>query len=899
MVRTFISVLLVSFGIITGNAQEVEFTLDAKGITSLKASGAGADGHNFVNPDGQRGTLRADVYFVRPDGTTYGFTHFDRKSFTQSTDDATQTITRTFTDQATVAVTYSSSGNKLIWDVAVTNLHPTDALAEASLNFMSLYFPQGATPRGWRVDLTPEADGIVDPAILFGDYTTGKIALYTESENNAGLRFGSRHYDGFEVWGLCRGKEVAPGTRVNYRFVLAFGGADETEEALASNAYDAWRETNTQEVLWKDRRPIGATFLASSFHRSSNNPRGWFNDANLPLVDTITGAPTPEGMAEFRKRLLERADREIANLTAVGSQGIVVWDVEGSRHGHPITFIGDPRLLSTITPEMDYKPAAGSLATVDAYFKKLRDAGFRVGLTVRPQTPQLGDDDPAGTLVRDQIKVPTQEEALAVLDAKVTYAIDRWGATLFYVDTDVVGEGGMFTSSTGYVAAWVYAELMSRHPGILFIPELNTVTSIASAAAKYKELDLLLPRTSDGVRRAYPNSFSTINIMDGDFEAKYDDILLGVKRGDILMHRAWFSDSKNPKVIEIYQRALSENTGPTADLIVSPVDGQERTVKLDARGATDDGSIAVYRWSIDDGSAPFETSQSVVYRTLPSSEDYTVTLTVDDNFGVSSAPVTRTTAANTATVPSETAILLPGRLEAEDFDEGGEGVGYSDKTSGNTGKKYRTTDVDIESSSEGGFNVGWIKAGEWLAFTVDVATSGDYELVARVASAVSGNHTFHFEADGTDITGPISFTASAGWQVWQDVIVSSVYLKSGGQNLRIVFDSDLFNLNYVDVELPTSEKQPSSVASSYQAREDGGLRVFPNPTANKVSLVGIDEGNVVSVVNLLGAVQGEFLIREGQRSINLNGLPAGCYVINILESEVHRRVLSSERVIKE
>ena len=59
------------------------------------------------------------------------------------------------------------------------------------------------------------------------------------------------------------------------------------------------------------------------------------------------------------------------------------------------------------------------------------------------------------------------------------------------------------------------------------------------------------------------------------------------------------------------------------------------------------------------------------------------------------------------------------RVEAEDYDAGGEGVGYHDTTKANLGGAYRTDGVDIEYfASERGFNVGWVRGGEWLQYTV-------------------------------------------------------------------------------------------------------------------------------------------------------------------------------------
>ena len=50
-------------------------------------------------------------------------------------------------------------------------------------------------------------------------------------------------------------------------------------------------------------------------------------------------------------------------------------------------------------------------------------------------------------------------------------------------------------------------------------------------------------------------------------------------------------------------------------------------------------------------------------------------------------------------------------------------MGYHDTTPGNSGNQYRNDDVDIQATSDigGGYNVGWIRDGEWLAFDVDVA----------------------------------------------------------------------------------------------------------------------------------------------------------------------------------
>jgi DUF5010 C-terminal domain len=81
---------------------------------------------------------------------------------------------------------------------------------------------------------------------------------------------------------------------------------------------------------------------------------------------------------------------------------------------------------------------------------------------------------------------------------------------------------------------------------------------------------------------------------------------------------------------------------------------------------------------------------------------------------------------------------------------GGDGVGYHDTTSGNDGGQFRSDDVDVQVTTDvgGGYNVGWIDPGEWLAFDVTVAQSGSYDIRARVASAVARNKSLHVAVDG-------------------------------------------------------------------------------------------------------------------------------------------------------
>ena len=56
---------------------------------------------------------------------------------------------------------------------------------------------------------------------------------------------------------------------------------------------------------------------------------------------------------------------------------------------------------------------------------------------------------------------------------------------------------------------------------------------------------------------------------------------------------------------------------------------------------------------------------------------------------------------------------MPGTIQAEDFDAGGEGLAYEDVEPANLGGQYRAegADVDTCTDSGGGYDVGHTRAG--------------------------------------------------------------------------------------------------------------------------------------------------------------------------------------------
>jgi len=176
---------------------------------------------------------------------------------------------------------------------------------------------------------------------------------------------------------------------------------------------------------------------------------------------------------------------------------------------------------------------------------------------------------------------------------------------------------------------------------------------------------------------------------------------------------------------------------------------------------------------------------------------------------------------------------IPGRIEVENFNDGGAEIAYHDTDlADNGGGGYRGTQVDIECATDppepsgcanGAYSISWVFATEWLNYTVNVDTAGTYSIAVRVASQGTGG-TFHIEVDGVDKTGPMSVPNTGGWQTWTTITKSNVALSAGPQVWRLVMDTNgptaaVGNFNWISATAATSETTLRVVTFNLQ---DGG-----------------------------------------------------------------------------
>ncbi len=197
---------------------------------------------------------------------------------------------------------------------------------------------------------------------------------------------------------------------------------------------------------------------------------------------------------------------------------------------------------------------------------------------------------------------------------------------------------------------------------------------------------------------------------------------------------------------------------------------------------------------------------------------------------------------------------IPGTIQAENYDVGGQGVAYNVNSINGTGNSYRADGVDLETTSDtgGGLDLGWTGAGQWFRYTVNVASAGVYTVSFRVAAPTAVTGAFHLSSSsGANLSGPVNVPATGGWQTWTTV-TANVTLPAGQQVLTLNEDNGGWNINFAIFALPSSSEgpfggTPAAIPGTVQAEnyDVGGQGVAyhvnsVNGTGNSYRSDGVD-----------------------------------------------------------
>lgn len=179
---------------------------------------------------------------------------------------------------------------------------------------------------------------------------------------------------------------------------------------------------------------------------------------------------------------------------------------------------------------------------------------------------------------------------------------------------------------------------------------------------------------------------------------------------------------------------------------------------------------------------------------------------------------------------------IPGKIQSEFFDEGGEGIAYHDMDSVNAGSgnlnradgsflnEYRKSEaVDISytkftdpPTDNSQFNlvdqqpnqlyVGWINPGEWLNYTVELRNGGKFKIGLMYAAEQDGE--LSFTENQADITGTLKILSTSNVsdpEQWRQAYhwnyidsIGTITLPKGVQTIRMNMLTGGIKIDYLN-----------------------------------------------------------------------------------------------------
>lgn len=184
--------------------------------------------------------------------------------------------------------------------------------------------------------------------------------------------------------------------------------------------------------------------------------------------------------------------------------------------------------------------------------------------------------------------------------------------------------------------------------------------------------------------------------------------------------------------------------------------------------------------------------------------------------------------------PFKKAQQIPGKLECEFYDLGGEGVAYHDTDAVNNGSgklnpvngnplnEFRIKEaVDISYTKTDSIDdtpytkvpikmkqlyVGWTEPTEWVNYTVEVKKSGTYKIGVLYTS--NGDGAISIDVNGKNATGNMKITSThddkdpVAWRQWHhwnsSDNIGTIKLEKGKQLLTLhIVENGNMNLDYL------------------------------------------------------------------------------------------------------
>jgi hypothetical protein len=235
---------------------------------------------------------------------------------------------------------------------------------------------------------------------------------------------------------------------------------------------------------------------------------------------------------------------------------------------------------------------------------------------------------------------------------------------------------------------------------------------------------------------------------------------------------------------------------------------------------------------------------------------------------------------------------IPGKIEAEDFDLGGEGIAFSVQTNNGVGSSYRTESniVGTEVQLNGIVNIGFTGKDEWLEYTINIEP-GIYDLKISYATGVvdiADQRGIKLFIDGVEFFDFDTSAVGGDWSNFLEYETRNIELeRKTGAVLKVLWKTAGFNLDFLEFT------KVSNLVGIRKFSDEPRLSLYPNPFVDKL-YIAIDlesksdvklsvfsiTGNEIYKVEYKNNEPGNYNFTWNGQSIS-KSLPTGLYIIKI------------------
>lgn len=220
-------------------------------------------------------------------------------------------------------------------------------------------------------------------------------------------------------------------------------------------------------------------------------------------------------------------------------------------------------------------------------------------------------------------------------------------------------------------------------------------------------------------------------------------------------------------------------------------------------------------------------------------------------------------------------LTIPGIIQMEDYDLGGQTISFKDKDDVNEGSAYREDGVDIVplggDDAPDGYALGYTSAGEWLEYTLNIQKAAAYKFRAKVSSGLE-HSGFRLYLDGEAITDTMEIPQGEDWDTYTTIDGTTSTLEEGEHVLRMAITGSYANIDYL--EFVGEGDSFANIETIAVTPNDLGYGVY---TASGICICQKPEGENCDML---------------MESLQQSGLPAGIYFVRHANGSFSKHIIT-------